>query len=130
MRGEDPNSDSGEEVFEGFDAPVNPAEELPDDAEYVDEDKYTTVTVEAMDNSADDEEPADVVGVPGKAADAATRKDEVEKKKRPWAKGKDGEDKKRVKKKKFRYESKAERSLTRQKQKSKSSAAAKARRKT
>lgn len=132
------NSDEDGEEFAGL---SDTAEDqlLPDDAEYIDEDKYTTVTVEAMGESEEDEEEAeqqgedgrnDVVGVPGKAVDARDRKDEVALKKaaegkRPWAK--DG-DTKKVKKKKFRYESKAERAVSRHKQKSKNSAAAKARR--
>ncbi|KAL9528385.1 hypothetical protein SMMN14_07781 [Sphaerulina musiva] len=135
--GKDPDevdSDASDE-FGGFDDDKNnpfsttgEGEALPDDAEYVDEDKYTTVTVEAMDESEDEEEVAAKKAAEKahyakieeeKAAELAAKR-----KKRPWLK--DGAEK--PKKKKFRYESKAERSLTRQKQKSKSSKAAKERR--
>ncbi|KAI5358354.1 Putative nucleolar protein [Septoria linicola] len=133
-RGKDPDdidSDASDE-FRGFNdsttQPETAGEELPDDAEYVDEDKYTTVTVEAMDESEDEEAVAERAA----AEKAKYAKIEAEKatelaekrKKRPWLK--DGQEKQ--KKKKFRYESKAERSLTRQKQKSKNSKAAKERR--
>lgn len=101
------------------------AEALPEDEEYVDEDKYTTVTVEPMgesdhdDHEHTDEEKAAAVSAPSNQA-------VVTKKKRPWAK--DGDTKAKVRKKKFRYESKAERAVTRQKQKTRSRKAANARR--
>lgn len=100
--------------------------------EYVDEDKYTTVTIEAMDDprdtQADSEDQA-------KAAAAAKAKEDAlkagtDKKKRIWTREKPGNGVSKVKpkKKKFRYESKAERKVTRQKQNSKNTAAAKERR--
>ncbi|KAK3700105.1 hypothetical protein LTR37_016108 [Vermiconidia calcicola] len=113
--------ESGAESWAGVDevaAPVAP--EVAQDEEYVDEDKYTTVTVEAMDGEDEDEE---------EAAHAKTKEEEARKakadeaakasKKRIW--NKDGQTK--AKKKKFRYESKAERSATRQKQRKKNHAA-------
>ena len=108
-------SEEGEVGWEGI-AEAEPAEGLPEDEEYVDEDKYTTVTVEAMDGEDEgavedgDEFAVKATGpVPGGAEAKAGAK------KRIWKK--DGQAK--AKKKKFRYESKAERQATRQKQKSK-----------
>ncbi|KAK5720046.1 hypothetical protein LTR15_007319 [Elasticomyces elasticus] len=93
----------GEVVEEGV------PEEVGQEDEYVDEDKYTTVTVEAMGDPKDDEpEPAKI---PPKV-------DTPPKKPRPWEK--DGKPK--AKKHKFRYESKAERQNTRRKQKDKNQA--------
>ena len=83
---------------------------VPDDEEYVDEDKYTTVTVEAMGESDAESNGVDektIVKEPSKEAKA------TKKRIRP----KDGD---KTKKKKFRYESKAERSAGRQKLKAKS----------
>lgn len=98
------------------------APEVPqEEEEYVDEDKFTTVTVEPMDdlgNIAKDDSDDDVetatAQIDGDTGNSKPRK------KKPW--GKDG---KGVAKKKraFRYESKGERAATRQKQKSKSHAA-------
>jgi ribosomal RNA-processing protein 17 len=92
--------------------------EAAQDEEYVDEDKYTTVTVEAMgdlrDESDNDSEPKTTVREEGKANGETTAP-----KKRIWNK----ENKPKPKKRKFRYESKAERQVTRQNQKSKNHAA-------
>lgn len=111
--------DEDEEDWEGIEEiAVEQQEVLPEDEEYVDEDKYTTVTVEAMEDNADreineedddqaDAKPTEAINGNSKAREAA--------KKRIW--NKDGQTK--AKKKKFRYESKAERQATRQKQKSK-----------
>jgi ribosomal RNA-processing protein 17 len=130
--GKDPDeidSDASDE-FGGFDDNTTkpPIPEEDETAEYVDEDKYTTVTVEAMDESEDEEEVA-AKKAKEKAYWAKIEEEKAKelaekRKKRPWLK--DGQEK--PKKKKFRYESKAERSMTRQKQKSKSSKAAKGRR--
>ncbi|KAF2209881.1 hypothetical protein CERZMDRAFT_99939 [Cercospora zeae-maydis SCOH1-5] len=127
--GHDPDdvSSSDADEFAGFDnedtaAPAVAEVELPDEAEYVDEDKYTTVTVEPMGETSsegeDDEQEKEV-------SKTTASEPEVKKKKRPWDKTGDGAAKK--KKQKFRYESKAERSLARSKQKSKNSKAAKER---
>ncbi|CAK1367722.1 unnamed protein product [Cercospora beticola] len=121
---------SSDDEFSGFDnedsaAPAVAEVELPDEAEYVDEDKYTTVTVEPMGETSSEEEED---GEDGKSKDVSkttNSEPEVKKKKRPWDKTGDGGVKK--KKQKFRYESKAERSLARSKQKSKNSKAAKER---
>ena len=97
--------------------------------EYVDEDKYTTVTIEAMDDPQDVHDDGDKAGPMKETADGAEQKegDEQRKGKREWTKNKPAGIKKK-KKPKFRYESKAERKAGRQKQKSKNSAAAKERR--
>lgn len=90
--------------------------------EYIDEDKYTTVTVEGIEISkegikrtADEDDSEDGVDeIKGKFTK------EEEKVKKVWPK--------KPRKKKFTYETKAERKMTRQKQKSGSRAAADARR--
>ncbi|KAK6603070.1 nucleolar protein 12 [Botrytis cinerea] len=101
-------------------------EEVPElvdhEEEYIDEDKYTTVTVEGIEISKDgikrtaDEEDSDdgIHEAKGKVIR------EEEKVKKVWPK--------KPRKKKFTYETKAERKMTRQKQKSGSRAAADARR--
>ncbi|KAL1304924.1 hypothetical protein AAFC00_003838 [Neodothiora populina] len=99
--------------------------------EYVDEDKFTTVTIETMDddprkwNGDDGEEDK---AVETAVVEETEEVDDGTKKKRVWTKEKPKKkfgDK--VKKPKFRYESKAERQQTRNKQRAKNSAAAKAR---
>lgn len=105
------------------------------EAEYVDEDRYTTVTVEAMDLSKDglhkqEETQADLDSSEERQLDGATRTNDPKQGKRIWTKDKPEKDARRPKKKrkKFRYENKAERKLTRIKEKSKNSRQAKARR--
>lgn len=110
-------SESEDEGWEGFEEKIG-AEAMPDDEEYVDEDKYTTVTVEAMENgpeSADDDEDRDFIEAKALEDVNGDAKAKAVAKKRIWSK--DGQAK--PKKKKFRYESKAERQATRQKQKTK-----------
>ena len=113
MNGEE----GGEDEWEGIEE-VKPAEVVAQDEEYVDEDKYTTVTVEAMegvgDASEDDGTEANELTIVKEVhGDARAPKKRI--------RSKDG--KAKVKKRKFRYESKADRSATRQKQKSKNHAA-------
>ena len=127
--------DDADEEFNGFEDPPIPVDH---EAEYIDEDRYTTVTVEEMDLSkegihkaeqaaqeeeVDSEEKLDQVNGAVKAEDAKPSK-------KIWTKQKpaDGEKRPKKKKKKFRYESKAERKFTRAKEKSKNSKQAKARR--
>lgn len=101
--------------------------------EYVDEDKYTTVTIETMEDprdtrgSSEEADAAKVIKEDEKVALTADGKPYAAAKKRVWTKEKptDGRPKKR--KPKFRYETKAERKQGRQKQKAKNSAAAKER---
>lgn len=104
--------------------------------EYIDEDKYTTVTIETMDDPRDlavgseDEDGgtaetrSSTMTTQGKAPASAA----ANRKGASRNKSADNAAKKKKKKKKFRYESKAERKQTRQKQKAKNSAAAKVRR--
>lgn len=101
-----------------------PAVDVTD--EYVDEDKFTTVTIEAMDDDLRNPQTAEEEAAEEARSKAAAQKGARElavKKNRAWQKGKTDV---KVKKKKFRYESKAERKQGRQKQKSKNAAAAKA----
>jgi len=89
--------------------------------EYIDEDRYTTVTVEAVDVSKDglhkvaDEDSSDET----MQLEDTKPVEKAESGKKVWPK--------KPKKKKFRYETKAERKITRAKQKSGSKARAQAR---
>ncbi len=112
--------------------------EIDHEAEYIDEDRFTTVTVEAVEVfkdglhrvREDDEEVSDHSDIHEGKGTAATSADgelaKNDKKKRVWTKERPGGPKK--KKKKFKYESKADRKATRHKEKSKSKAKAQARR--
>lgn len=108
------------DVWTGFEDDILPP--IDHQEEYVDEDRYTTVTVEAVDVSKEglkkivDEDISD---------ETATKKyqppaEERGKAKKQWPK--------KDKAKKFRYESKAERRMTRGKQKAGNKAKAEARR--
>jgi ribosomal RNA-processing protein 17 len=108
--------DAEEATFEGFGA-VDDVDGQED--EYVDEDKYTTVTVEAMTGSDDE---ADKKPYKPKPEDDPTAF--AKPKKRPTTK----EGKLKQKKRNFRYESKAERKTTRDKQKKRNNKEASARR--
>lgn len=103
-------------------------EPIDHEEEYIDEDKYTSVTVEEVDVSKD-----------GMHTLAEEERAELEAKKRAERKRKEAEDEaknkekqkkvwpKKEKKKPFRYESKIERKLGRAKQKSKNARQAKSR---
>jgi ribosomal RNA-processing protein 17 len=107
-----------DEDWGGFEDDVAP--ELVDhEEEYVDEDRYTTVTVEAVDVSkeglhkvADEDESEDTL-------EADIKPVEEGKGKKVWPK--------KPRKQKFRYESKAERKISRGKQKASNHAQARAR---
>lgn len=115
------------------------AEVLDEEAEYMDEDRQTTVTIEAVDvtrdglqkavvagnGSGDDEEPATGRGGGEGGGRERSRKASGETTKRTWTKERPNGIKK--KKPKFRYESKAERKVTRFKERSGNKAKAKAR---
>jgi len=118
----DPGIESEEDTWEGIPDDVPAAvEALDHEEEYVDEDRYTTVTVEAVDISKDgfkkskgeDSEDDEEKEVPKLV-------ETEEKAKKVWPK--------KAPKKKFRYESKAERKVTRGKQKAGNKAKADARR--
>lgn len=105
-----------DEEWEGF------AEPPPVDyeAEYIDEDKYTTVTVEDLDPSKGDEVDGE------KAVDQKAQNQTPSiPRKNPRAKGKPDKSKS---KKKFRYETKSERKVTQSKTRAAKGAKAKERR--
>lgn len=118
--------------WSGFEEPVD----IGGTDEYIDEDKYTTVTIEAMDEprqlpDAKQEADEDEVEESGTAAakgnpDGATGSNLN--KKRVWTKERPLKTAPKKRKKAFRYESKLDRKQTRTKQKAKNSEAAKARR--
>lgn len=132
------NGSENEEEWEGFAEP--PAVDY--EAEYIDEDKYTTVTVEEMDPSreglyrsemadgstASDDE-AEEGGMQKKrarepTAGSGTKSEEAMVKKSQSAKS----DKPKKKKKKFRYESKEERRVAKMKERRSNQRKAQARR--
>ncbi|ETN38452.1 uncharacterized protein HMPREF1541_06487 [Cyphellophora europaea CBS 101466] len=115
-----------------------PLEKIDHEAEYVDEDKYTSVVVEEVGVDRDgfvraggseqsDDEPAADDSTAGDQT-VGTRPTPTVKRKWTHDKPKDAASKAKMKRKKFRYESKAERKAERDKQKAKNSKQAKARR--
>lgn len=130
-------SDDNEDTEEGW----HGVEEVPPfdhEAEYIDEDKYTTVTVEAMDLSKNGlhkveqesrkQDEADEVAEAEDKAVAMGPSNATKSYKRTWTKEKPKDRADKSKKKKFRYETKAERKFTRMKQGARNSREAKARR--
>jgi ribosomal RNA-processing protein 17 len=113
---ENEDDDADETTFEGF-GEVDEIDGHED--EYVDEDKYTTVTVEAMTGSDDETDKKPYVPKPENDPTAFAKP-----KKRPTTK----EGKLKQKKRTFRYETKAERKTTRDKQKKRNNKEATARR--
>ena len=126
--GVDSGGDEGseEEDWAGIEEPTI----IDDEAEYIDEDKHTTVTIEAVDVDKEGlHKTADGLEEDEEPATALSQKVESKgdkKGKRVWTKEKP--EKPKPKKKKFRYESKADRKGTRLKERSKNKAQAKARR--
>jgi len=124
----DDSDDHGEEVaaeWEGVEEAV--PEPVDHEAEYVDEDKYTTVTVEEVDISRDGiSRLRDSDDDQGEKEKEATNSQPAATKKPPGKKDKDKRPKK--KKKAFRYESPADRKMNRLKEKAKKTKAARARR--
>lgn len=114
--------DEDEDAFEGFDEPE--PEIVNREEEYIDEDKYTTVTIESVGISREGFEKAGE----DKEEEGGDKENDVEiegkngtgdsdGKKRVWTKEKPKTDRpKKKKKQKFRYESKAERKITRAKE--------------
>ncbi|TVY90431.1 Ribosomal RNA-processing protein [Lachnellula willkommii] len=113
--------ESDDDTWEGIADDVVEVEVVDREEEYVDEDRYTTVTVEAVDIS---KEGFTKSGVEDSSDEekGAPKLVEEEKTKKVWPK--------KAPKKKFRYESKAERKFTRGKQKAGNKAKADARRGT
>jgi len=123
--GESSEDDDGEEEFVGFQDP----EPIDQEDEYVDEDKYTTVTIESVNISRDgfskpggDEEDAVARKAEEKEEGEGVGKDgkkdvqRDENGKRIWTKERPRTEWPKKKKKKFRYESKADRKVTRYKE--------------
>ncbi|KAJ4361520.1 hypothetical protein N0V95_001772 [Ascochyta clinopodiicola] len=107
----DSDADPAEATFHGFDDPINQEDE------YVDEDKYTTVTVETVGiNRTGFSRPGEEEAELKKEQEAREEKEREEKKKRVWTKEKPRNDRPKKKKVKFRYETKAERKVERMKQ--------------
>ena len=128
---EDDSPESASEMIsDAEDVPARPDAE----AEYIDEGKYTTVTVEEMDVSREGLRKLgeDEVGKSGVQSDGETEVTAPSgyRAKRKWTKErpKDQHSKSKKKRRNFRYESKAERKLARVKVKLKNSKQAKARR--
>ena len=111
------------DAWNGFDEDKVVLPPIDHQEEYVDEDRYTTVTVEAVEVSKDGLQK--IVDEDSSEEAAAVKKydapaEEKQKAKKQWPK--------KDKTKKFRYESKAERRMTRGKQKAGNKAKAEARR--
>lgn len=110
--------------------------EIDQEAEYIDEDRYTTVTIETMDLSRDGLEKVGKEARVGSESLAEEKPESVKaapaqiQGKRIWTRQKPDREGQTAKKKrkKFRYENKAERKMTRSKEKSKNSKQAQARR--
>lgn len=121
---ENSSSHTEEDEWEGIEEP--PAVDY--EAEYIDEDKYTTVTVEEMDPSKqgilqgdDDSSDGQPTERPEPSGEDVKSKEQSKKKKQP-------DDKFKKKKKKFRYETKEERKVTRMKERMSNHRKAQARR--
>ena len=113
--------EEGEE-WTGFEEPVEINRE-----EYIDEDKYTTVTVETIDISKSGfSKPEEEDSEGGREAAVGSKLRTSNK--RVWTKEKPSKDRPKKKKKKFRYEGKVDRKVTRLKERSKNREQAKARR--
>ncbi|EHY51816.1 hypothetical protein ABEF95_001600 [Exophiala dermatitidis] len=135
--GSDDDDDAAEsnEEWNGLSDPE--PEPIDHEAEYIDEEKYTTVTVETMDVSREGLFKPESNG----DEERKNKDEEVEeegstsaKKKRPWSKdkpkdkSKDKTEKSRKKRRNFRYESKAERKVARTKERNKNHKQARQRR--
>jgi ribosomal RNA-processing protein 17 len=130
--GEDGDTDDAEDgtdedEFSGFDGPQ--PEEVDREDEYIDEDKYTTVTIESVGISKEGFEKAGGGDEDaGEGKDKGSGQDKHGKKtKRVWTKEWPKSDRPKKRKVKFRYENKADRKATRMKQDAKKRAQASAR---
>lgn len=121
------NEDGAEdEEWEGIEQEPEP---IDHEEEYIDEDKYTTVTVESVGIAKHGFRKISEDGVTeedNESGEELERKEEGKNKKN-WTKEKPKSDRPKKKKKKFRYESKADRKITRLKERSKGRKAALAR---
>lgn len=122
---DDAEGGSEEDVFNGFDDAQTG--EIDREDEYIDEDKYTTVTIESIGISKEGFEKA---GAGDEEADGNVKENgegEQTKTKRVWTKERPKTNRPKKKKTKFRYESKADRKMTRMTQGAKKRAQASAR---
>ncbi|KAL3463151.1 nucleolar protein 12-domain-containing protein [Aspergillus heterothallicus] len=124
--GEDQNTSSDDNDDDEWNGIAEPPP-VDYEAEYIDEDKYTTVTVEEIDPSKGgflqaDEDSAD------ERSEKPNVAEEVMSEQKPEKTRKNSETKPKKKKKKFRYESKEERKVTRMKERQSNHRKAKARR--
>jgi ribosomal RNA-processing protein 17 len=125
----DDSSDDDEEEFQGFQEP----EPINQEDEYIDEDKYTTVTIESvgisregfsrpgedLDPEADKARKAAEAKAAEEAKESGNGRPEIKRDangKRIWTKERPRTEWPKKKKKKFRYETKADRKVTRQKE--------------
>ncbi|KAJ8104548.1 hypothetical protein OPT61_g10698 [Boeremia exigua] len=107
----DTDPETGEPTFAGFDDPINHEDE------YIDEDKYTTVTVETVGiNRGGFSRPGEEEAEVRAEREAREEREKEEKKKRVWTKERPRSERPKKKKVKFRYETKAERKVERMKQ--------------
>ena len=127
LSGSDEAEDEGEDSEGLVEPPL-----IDEEAEYIDEDRHTTVTIEAVDVTkegiykvVDETSDEDLVPEGEEKATQMDRANTQRQPKRAWTKERPSGPKK--KKKKFRYESKAERKVTRYKERSGNRAKAKAR---
>jgi ribosomal RNA-processing protein 17 len=119
----DTDAEDDENEFQGFDEELPPP--IDREEEYIDEDRYTTVTVESVDVNKSGFSKPD--GEDGSKEDGDETKD-ADGKKRVWTKENPKKDRPKKRKVKFRYETKSERKITRFKERSKNRSQAKARR--
>ncbi|KAL4908137.1 nucleolar protein 12-domain-containing protein [Aspergillus multicolor] len=117
------SSEAEEDEWDGFEEP--PAVDY--EAEYIDEDKYTTVTVEEMDPSKEGLLQPDDDSSDERPKERSELSEDAKSTEKPKAK-KQQDNKLKKKKKKFRYESKDERKVTRMKERMANHRKAKARR--
>ncbi|KAK2751908.1 hypothetical protein FQN55_008650 [Onygenales sp. PD_40] len=132
---EDGSSSGSEEDEDGEWQGIAEPPPIDYEAEYIDEDKYTTVTVEELDPSkeglrkahnGEGEGEGEGEGDEAEVQEEKKKEEGSKPKKRPWAKN--NTDKPKKKKKKFRYENKAERRVTKLKERSGNKRQAKERR--
>ncbi|KAF2176674.1 hypothetical protein K469DRAFT_722063, partial [Zopfia rhizophila CBS 207.26] len=115
-----------EDEWEGFKEPG--PEDINRKEEYINEDKYTTVTIEKVGISKEGFSKAGEDSTEESDDDKENNTEAVHgSKKRVWTKEKPRSGQPKKKKKKFRYETKAERKVTRLKQSAKNRAQANAR---
>ncbi|PYI29113.1 hypothetical protein BP00DRAFT_427807 [Aspergillus indologenus CBS 114.80] len=120
------DEDVEDQDWEGFTGP--PAVDY--EAEYIDEDKYTTVTVEEMDTSKEGllRSAVDESDIENEESESASKATAEPNPSAEQSKKRKSDNKPKKKKKKFRYESKEERKVTRMKERASKSRKANARR--